>query len=368
MQELDYITITGFKSIKSLEKFPLYPINIIIGSNGSGKSNFISIFSFLNSIREGKLQSYIAKSGGADDILFFGSKQTKTIEVKLSFEKETNQYSLILENDAKNSLVPTEEYVYFWNKTDNNEPYSESFRPYIENNECGISSYLDSKTGKWLQKRLDKWKLFHVHDSGFDSPLRKSCNINDNRYLQPNGQNLPAFLYLLKTNYKTNYKKIIKIIRLIAPFFKDFHLTPSLLNKDLIFLEWMHQSSDKYLNASHFSDGTLRFIFLTTLLNQPLELLPSVIVIDEPELGLHPSAIAILAEMVKIVSNYTQIIISTQSSLLIDYFSPEDIIISELDQAGSSKFQRLDEENLKEWLDDYSLGQLWEKNVLGGRP
>ena len=160
---------------------------------------------------------------------------------------------------------------------------------------------------------------------------------------------------------------IRRTVRLTAPFLEDFILEPSALNEDKIRLEWRHRGSDAYFDASSLSDGTLRFIALATLLLQPKSRRPSVVLLDEPELGLHPHAIALLAALVKQVSVETQVVLATQSSLLLDHFGPEDVLVADRVN-GATGFTRLDGKELEEWLRDYSLGQLWEKNELGGRP
>ena len=163
---------------------------------------------------------------------------------------------------------------------------------------------------------------------------------------------------------------IVNVIRSIAPFFDQFYLQPDEINSQQIFLRWREQGSEQLFNAHSLSDGTLRMICLTTLLLQPEP--PDTIIIDEPELGLHPFAIAKLAAMLKSASQKAQIIISTQSVTLLDHFEPSDVIVAERveEQNGRSEtvFKRQSEESLSDWLQEYTLGQLWEKNVMGGRP
>jgi predicted ATPase len=197
--------------------------------------------------------------------------------------------------------------------------------------------------------------------------MRKTSNINDNQFLRADGSNLPAFLFLLRTKYPDSYELIRRSVQNVAPFFDDFILAPDSLNPETIRLVWKHASSDKYFNASSLSDGTLRFIALATLFLQPIPFRPSVILVDEPELGLHPYAIAWFALLVKQISSTTQVILSTQSGLLLDQFEPEDVLVAER-LGNSTHLRRLETDKLESWLEDYSLGQLWEKNELGGRP
>ena len=366
-QELDYISVKGFKSIASV-KVELMPINVIIGPNGSGKSNFIGVFSFLNEIREGHLNDYVRKAGGAEQLLHFGSKVTGEIRILVSFCQEVNQYELTLKPTADDSLYPAEEWAYFWDKAYYpGGPYHESLSSRENGREAGISDPSLKGTANWVQNRLGKWRLYHVHDTSTTSPLRKTAKLNDNRFLRPDGSNLPAFLYLLQQKHPTAYSLIRRTVQRVAPFFDDFQLNPDPLNEEAIRLAWKHKNSDQYFGVYSLSDGTLRFIALATLFLQPDTFRPSVILVDEPELGLHPYAITMLASLVKQASRETQVILSTQSPLLLDHFQPEDVLVADRVEGGT-QFTRLDSSKLETWLKNYSLGQLWEKNELGGRP
>ncbi len=366
-QELDYISVKGFKSIASV-KVELMPINVIIGPNGSGKSNFIGVFSFLNEIREGHLNDYVRKAGGAEQLLHFGSKVTGEIRILVSFCQEVNQYELTLKPTADDSLYPAEEWAYFWDKACYpGGPYHESLSSRENGREAGISDPSLKGTANWVQNRLGKWRLYHVHDTSTTSPLRKTAKLNDNRFLRPDGSNLPAFLYLLQQKHPTAYSLIRRTVQRVAPFFDDFQLNPDPLNEEAIRLAWKHKNSDQYFGVYSLSDGTLRFIALATLFLQPDTFRPSVILVDEPELGLHPYAITMLASLVKQASRETQVILSTQSPLLLDHFQPEDVLVADRVEGGT-QFTRLDSSKLETWLKNYSLGQLWEKNELGGRP
>lgn len=364
MPALDKIAIRGFKSIADCE-VPLAPINVVIGANGSGKSNFIDVFEFLHAIRQGHLQAHVGKAGGADRILHFGSKTTSELFIHISFEDGTNQYKITLSPTDTDELIPTAEVVSFWKKPQHIKPYNESILGH--GREARISVAGQTGITHYVQQDLDSWRVYHFHDTSASSPMKKTADLHDNRFLRPDGSNLAAFLYLLRHQHPDAYSLIRRTIRLVAPFFDDFQLEPSKLNPDKIRLEWRHQGSDAYFDASSLSDGTLRFMALSTLFLQPHDYRPSVILIDEPELGLHPYAITMFASLVKQAAARTQVIASTQSSLLLDHFEPGDVLVADrVDQ--STQLTRLDDEKLASWLEDYSLGQLWEKNELGGRP
>ncbi len=365
MPELDTITIKGFKSIASVEKLKLGAINVVIGSNGSGKSNFIGVFAFLHALREGHLQDYVIKAGGADKVLHFGAKVTKTLQIHISFENEVNQYEINIEPTNADELVPQSEAVFFWDKARFPQPYNEAV-PRVDK-EAGISTSKPTRTANYVRGHLDRWRLYHFHDTSTTSPMKKTADVNDNRYLRPDGSNLAAFLYYLREKHETAYSLIRRTVQRVAPFFDDFQLEPQKLNPNKILLEWRHKGSEAYFDASALSDGTLRFIALATLFLQPGSYRPSVILVDEPELGLHPYAITLLASLIKQASVSTQVIISTQSPFLLDHFQPEDVLVANRAEGGT-QFTRLDSAKLATWLQDYSLGQLWEKNELGGRP
>lgn len=366
MPQLDTITIKGFKSIASIENLQLGAINIIVGPNGSGKSNFIGIFSFLHAIREGHLQDYVLQAGGADKVLHFGSKTTQALEIHISFQSGVNQYGITLAPNSADQLYPSAESVYFWNK----EKFPEkghSTGLFPRGSEAGISDPSSKKVAAYVRQHLDRWRLYHFHDTSSSSPMKKTSDLNDNRYLRPDGSNLAAFLYFLRERHEAAYSLIRRSVQRVAPFFDDFVLAPQQLNPNKIRLEWRHKGSEGYFDAASLSDGTLRFIALATLFLQPEAYRPSVILVDEPELGLHPYAVTMLASLVKQCSAKTQVIVSTQSALLLDHFQPEDVLVADR-VGGGTQFTRLQSSRLDTWLEDYSLGQLWEKNEFGGRP
>jgi predicted ATPase len=363
MAKLEAITIKGFKSIAAIENLKLENINIVIGPNGSGKSNFIEVFSFLHAIRTERLKNYVALSNGADNILHFGSKRTNRLLIHLSFEGQKNEYKIVLRPTENDELMPLLEQVYFWDKASHEEPFKKNIQS--NEREAGIASASD--IGNYVRNHLDSWRVYHFHDTGPASPMKKNGKVNDNRFLRPDGANLAAFLYFLQLRHKASYSLIRRTVQRVAPFFDDFQLAPLQLNPEVIRLEWRHKNTDAYFDAASLSDGTLRFIALATLFLQPEALRPSVIFVDEPELGLHPYAISILAAIIKQASQEKQIIVSTQSPLLIDSFSPENVLVADRIDGGTV-LSRLESEKLASWLEDYSLGQLWEKNELGGRP
>lgn len=355
---INKLNIQGYKSIKDLE-IELRPINVLIGSNGVGKSNFISLFKLVNNMYEQHLENYTMVQG-AESFLHFGSKITPKIKVRIEFDS-SNAYTTLLQATTKDSLFIEQEIISFL--TGNNTWYTEH-----TTNNSKESNLKDSHSGvaKYLNQYLKSFKLYHFHDTSEKSSLRTPAKVNDNRTLHEDGGNLPAFLYFLQEKHPKHFKRIEHTIKSVAPYLDRFELKPNRLNEERINLEWKEKShSDTIFNARHFSDGTIRFIALATLLMQPN--LPEVIIIDEPELGLHPVAITKLAGLIKKASAKSQIIISTQSVNLVGNFEPTDIITVDR-QVNQSVFNKLDEAALEIWLEEYNLGDLWLKNMIKGQP
>ena len=350
MTVLKNIAIAGFKSFGARAEVPLGPLNVLIGANGSGKSNFLEAFSFLQAFGSEQLNYHVTRAGGAEHFLHFGSRTTRELSIRITFD-DTDAYTLKFFPDSRDRLH-----------------FDEDSKDGSDFQYVGMSRYPDiGDKRRNTISRLQAWRLYHFHDTGFFSPMTKISKLHDNRFLQEEGSNLASFLYLLHNRYESSYRIIRNTIRLVAPFFGDFILRPLELNSETIQLQWQHRDSNEPFDAPSLSDGTLRFMALTTLLLQPANLRPEIIILDEPELGLHPYAIAILAAMLRSASNETQIILATQSPILLDHFEPDDVLIADRVER-QTRIRRLELEALAEWLEDYSLGQLWEKNHFGGRP
>lgn len=361
---INRIEIKGYKSIKNLN-LDLKPINVLIGANGVGKSNFISFFKLIHNMYELRLENYTLKKG-ANAILHFGNKVTSELEGYIEFD-QTNGYRFILEPTEHGSLfIKSEKGTFNGNKG----------KSFISNgwHETTISSNskesnlkdTNKAIGRFVREYLKSFRIYHFHDTGDTSMLRTPATLTDNIILREDGNNLAAFLYFLQEKHLKHFKRIEHNIKSIAPYFEKFELIPDRINEDRIQLEWREVGHPNFpFNANHLSDGTIRFIALATLLMQPN--LPEVIIIDEPELGLHPVAINKLAGLIKKASANSQIIISTQSVNLVSNFEPENIIAVDRHQEHS-EFKRLESEELNTWLEDFTLGDLWLKNMIKGQP
>ncbi|MEH1790604.1 MAG: AAA family ATPase [Nostoc sp.] len=330
-------------------------MNILIGANGAGKSNFIGFFRMVGQLLEENLQVFVSRQGSPDALLHFGRKTTEQLEFQLYFGN--NGYFATFEPTQDNRLMFARE-SFWWNRSGEHE---------IGRGHFETKALTDTGTGidEYVLSAMQQWRVYHFHDTSDSAYIKQPQGINDNAYLRPDARNLASFLYLLRDSYPASYQRIVKTIRLVAPFFGDFYLRPAPQNKEVIELEWFERGQDIPFKAHLLSDGTLRFMCLATVFLQPEDLQPETILVDEPELGLHPYAITVLASLIRTVSK--QVIVSTQSVELLNEFEANDVIVVDRNE-GNSYLRRLNQHELEAWLSDYSLGELWHKNLLGGRP
>jgi predicted ATPase len=362
------LTIEGFKSIRKLEEFELGPLNVLIGANGAGKTNFVSFFRLLRDLIQQRLQMAVALEGGADSCLFLGPKETPRLGAKFSFGQNGYEFYLVPAHDGR--LIFSEETTVF--STHRSSLGSGQAEARLKDRKDDRGRLGGAKgVSHYVFDAISSWVVYHFHDTSFSAAVRRLHALNDNIALGENAENLAPFLYRISQSDRTHYLRIRDVVRLAAPFFDDFLLRPIPGNEGMIQLEWRQRDSDYPFRANQLSDGTLRFICLATALLQPDP--PATMLFDEPELGLHPYALTLLGNLFRQAvkgagnSDQKQIIISTQSAPLLNEFTPEDIII--VDRVESeSIFRRLTTKELSEWLEDYTLGELWQKNVLGGRP
>jgi len=370
---IQQIDLKGFKSIKQ-QTIPLTPINVLIGANGSGKSNLISFFSLLKGLTSRNLQRYVGQSGGSDDLMYYSSKITQDIccKCKIQLEQTDLTYAFTLTYAPRGTLFI------------NNETLFSGKRIIAERHSMSQESDIISENDfAPIKKFVDKIGYFQFRDASETSRIKQHVNIDDNQLLKSDGANLSAYLYMLKEVYPEYYQRIIRYIQMIMPFFDTFVLEKEKLNPNKIMLKWKEKNSDLVFYPHQLSDGSLRIMILITLLLLPEAEKPSLFILDEPEPGVHSSGLEIIASLIQQASFHSQIIIATQSSELLDFFEIDDVVvvnrpeiiieetcqkISLTNKEKQTIYNRLDQHSLKDWLNEYTLSELWAKNVLGGRP
>lgn len=363
---LKNVTISGYKSIAadSPVQLELNETNILLGANGAGKSNILSFFNMVGAMMRGNFRYFIARSGSISAFLYQGAKKASAISASFTIESDAKLYYYDFDIVyAQTHLAISSEEVR-WKYKSEDRIFKESLgMQYSE------SALLDSDSDACsaVRKLLSDCKTFQFNDTSATGPLRQASSVDSANYLYSDGGNIASFLLFLRQNYPYAYNKITEYVRMAVPQFGNFYLES---NNGHVSLKWKSTASEEYVFSPHqLSDGSIRFIALATLLLQPKETMPEIIMIDEPELGLHPYAIDRLVEMVKIAAVNTQVILSTQSPALIDGFDADNIIVVDMDECSESTVARhLDKEGLSEWLAEYSVSELWNKNVIGGRP
>lgn len=364
MPSLDRITIQGFKSIRSLENFELRQLNVLVGANGAGKSNFLEFFALLRAmcgfslpfLPVSGLANYSAVHGGCERILHNGSRTTSSLTASLEIEGTTFSLELLPTVDDELVFARHDGTLFHdGSRTHGGRSGQRSFKVISDSN-------LRDRQGL-LYRAIASWQLFHFQATDLASGVRKSSDVADTAYLRPDASNLAAFLLHLYETEPESYQEIVRAIRLVAPYFDDFEFKKQ--PGDRIRLFWRAVHSDYVLGAHQFSDGTLRYIALATAFLQPNP--PSIMLVDEPELGQHPQGLAFLGGMVQTLPPTTKVILATKSPAFLDFFEPEDVVVVRR-QNGASVFERLKGAEYENWLCDYSLGDLWRKNVICAGP
>jgi predicted ATPase len=369
MATLNKISLAGYKSMRDCRDLELGRLNVLIGANGSGKSNLVSFFAFLNAAMKGELQIFVGRTGAAHSLLHFGPKQTGELTGSLHFENddESAVYAFKLLFAAPDNFIFASETFRAAPKPPKTTGFSELIGRGANESAVVQPGLRDNERLKWFASLISGVRTFHFHDTSLLARIRGHWRAADHRVLYHNGENLASVLRHLRDAYPQHYQRVLETIRLIAPFFADFVLEAPPSSPEQVMLNWRAKGADYEFGPHQLSDGTLRFAALATLLLLPAEMLPGMIIIDEPELGLHPYAIKLLASLLADASERTQLLVATQSAALVDQVEPDDVIVADMVE-GASQFTRQSREKLKEWLDDYTLSELWEKNVVGGRP
>lgn len=345
-------------SIRRLHDLGMGDLTVLIGQNGAGKSNFVAFFDFLRELVEGRLQVWVGKRGGSDRILSYGVKETPELHVKIAFGE--NAYEFVLQSNVENKFYTEREVLWF---DDNGIALPSGFFETRLKDEADRNFYYRAI---YIYRAISSWRVYHFHDTSNSAGVKRKGALHDKRYLRRDASNLAAFLFELRKRHPDTYSQIRKNVQLAIPFFDDFALRPEVVGTEdeQIRLDWHQKGSDYEFLPSQLSDGSLRFICLVTALMQPDP--PATIIIDEPELGLHPHAIVLLGALIRSASKRMQVIVSTQSMALVDEFDLEDLLIVER-KDGETVFCKLNPDEYKLWLEDFSVGELWKKNVLGGR-
>lgn len=371
------LRLAGYKSIEQID-LELRPFNILIGANGAGKSNLLSWFRFLNRMTAERLQFHVADEGEAEAVLHHGVRRTQRLDCEVAFSSDSgaNAYEIGLQNTASGGLVFELERLRYLKKG-RAQPLVLDLGAGHRESKLGLTIKAGGqggKTAQFIKWNLDRFRYYHFHDTSKNASVKQPSDLDGERSLAPDAGNLAAFLYRVSQSHRAAFEAIEETVRMVAPFFDHFVLEPSSASSS-IKLRWRDRGAGSVFGPHQLSDGTLRFMCLATLLLQPNDeafLPPRLIVLDEPELGLHPYAISVLGGLLRQAVERSQVLVATQSPLLLDAVTEEDgqvedVLVAEHER-GRSTFHRYTAEQMTDWLADYSPGQLWLKGVLKGSP
>ena len=388
---IDSVFIQGFRSLADFRINLLPNLTVLIGANGSGKSNFIRFFEMLNwMLGPRRLAEFVDQYGGADDQLFAGSKRTPRMHASLTIQSkgEKHDYKFSLKHAHPDRLVFVEEAFRFnprnlqesadWNFLDSCGLRESRIVEHGQSPAVGVAAQdmpsSDQISASIIVKLLSSCTVYRFHDVSDSSGLKNRWDLEDCNYLRSDGANLAAVLYRLQQNDIHRLERISGQIRRILPTFEGFQLEES---HGKVLLRCKIKGIDKTIGVHLSSDGSLRFFTLMTLLNLPSDMLPDVLFLDTPEVGLHPVAIELIGAMIEVMSRNRQVILATQSPLLLDSFELDKIAVLE-SKDGRTKCTQLNREDYQVWLEDefapelrwpaYTPSQLWQMNLLGGRP
>ncbi len=371
---IESVKIRGFRSLADVDLAGLGPAVVLIGANGSGKSNLIRFFEMLSwMLRARRLGEFVERQGGADDQLF-GGRSTRAIieaEIRLRTSQGRNDYSFALTHAHPDRFFFTREAFRF------SQEGRQETAPWqylgSGHREAAITEAAETPedypvnptTARVIVSLLRSCAIYQFHDTSDTSTFKRKWDVDSNSSeLRSHGGNLAAVLYRLEHEDSRRYEWICHQISRVLPTFDRFTISE---RYGQVFLNWRARGQEKTFGAHLTSDGSLRFFALATLLNLPSEMLPQVLLLDEPELGLHPAAVSLVGDMIQSLSAERQVIVATQSPLLVDAFDIDEIIALNLKE-GRTEPQILDRNRYREWLDKFTAGELWQKNLLGGHP
>lgn len=369
MRALDTISISGFKSIRHLSTLKLGALNILIGANGAGKSNFIQFFRLLESMSRGNLEAFVEFNGGAETLCFNGEGGYDAC-IRGCMEFGPNTYQFTLAPTPDDALRVSEEKTGV--ADDDLRLFQETRKEsrlldWQGQGGCSGVSGTRNVCGH-IYDAISSWRVYHFHDTSNNAPLRKSGVVGGDKRLLQDGANIAPFLLYLKQQHKNVYHRIVETVQLVAPFFVDFALEAESKGpegREICKLRWRQKGAERLMQSWQLSDGTLRFIALAVALMQPMP--PSTILIDEPELGLHPRALSVFQGLAHEAAHRMQVIITTQSPAMLSSMEPENIIVT-CREHGMSRFSRLNAAELQGWLENFTLEDLWRKNVIQAGP
>ena len=383
MNSFERITIEGYRRLFNVQVYMRdRPLTVMIGANGVGKTSLLEIFSLLAASANAQLANKISELGGLPDIITRDRTNSITISLSMSvpgyapldYQLEVAlkgfTYEIALETLTENNPLVLEPFkhidsrgldVKYFNTED-----GVLLRPNWDHNPLETSlaqvpkMYQEPEN---LRKRLASCTFYGALNVAPKSPVRLPQSMRPTSLPGANGEDLVSCLYYLRETDPERFEIIEDTLTAAFPDFERLGFPP--VAAGTITMTWKDKNFSKPIYMHQLSEGTLRFIWLITLLQSPG--LTAVTLIDEPEVSLHPELLRLLADMMREASQKTQLIVATHSDRLIRFLNPEEVLVCDAED-GLTTMRWGDSFNLEHWLEEYSLDQVWAMNLMGGRP
>ena len=384
MYKIERIKIGGFRRLREVN-LEVRPFMVVIGANGVGKTSFLDAFSVLSSSASGNLNNALSLFGGIENILTRGKSvelsfsvdmdipQYQPLNYELRLSPSSTAYSIqreILSQRHERHVLP---FLHIDSSGSDIRYYemggkvpSGLVRPNWEHNPLETSLAQVPKMFREpeeLRRILATATQYHALDVGPRAAVKMPQPMKPATLPGPNGEDLVPYLYYLRESDRNRFDSIVDSLRSAFPGFEELAFPP--VAAGVLAMIWKDKNFRKPMYTNELSEGTLRFLWIISLLASPS--LSTITMIDEPEISLHPELLSLLADLMREAAKRTQLIVATHSDRFIRFLKPEEVVVMDVNEDGCSTVAWADSLDLDEWLADYSLDEVWRMGRMGGR-
>lgn len=382
MGRINRLKINGYKRLHNIDiDMEKHPLMVMVGANGIGKTSFLEVFDLISASAEGKLNKKISEFGGLTDILTKDKAEELSIGIDMNVPNYNPlKYEFIIGKKAHSYSISSETlsqdrgyrhpFMHIDSYYDDIKYYEieegKLLRPTWSHNPFETSLSQVPKMfdqPEELRQTLSQTSFYHTLNVKPNAPVKLPQQMKPVWFPGKNGEDLYPFLYYLKESDKNRYDTIIDTLKAAFPGFEGLSFPP--VAAGMLAMTWKESYFSSPLYMNQLSEGILRFLWLISLLQCPV--LPSITMIDEPEVSLHPELLSILADLMREASQRTQLIVATHSDRLIRFLKPEEVAVMDLTDEGLAQLTWADTLELDEWLSEYTLDELWGMGRMGGR-
>lgn len=378
MTRFQEISIKGFRRLANVQ-LELRPVSVLIGANGIGKTSMLDVFSLLASSARGSLNAALSELGGLSALITYDHAEELALGISMEIEKDTQtqRYSLRIKPRGPSYGIEQETLHQVhgpiaYDSIDSHGGdirYHENgqiIRPTWDHNPLETSLAQVPKVFLWpedFRRRLASSTLYHTLDVEARAPVRLPQPMRPAPLPGKNGEDLVSCLYYLRETDRDRFEAVEDALHTAFQGFERLEFPP--VAAGTLAMSWRDKNFSKPLYTNQLSEGMLRFLWLVTLLQSPG--LTALTLIDEPEVSLHPELLNLLADLFREASRRTQLVIATHSDRLVRFLKPEEVVVLDSTDDGMARLTWADQLDLKEWLGEYSLDEVWRRGRMGGR-